>query len=105
MQDFYVARIFFEQSTQRENADLRPARRHRRFFQNQVRLAMVRFFFQNFLDHLHRALRILFHFPLRFHHGQRRGRDIKDGSLGRFAFGHFGSAQQLPARSGIPVPV
>ena len=43
MQHLLVARIFFEQRPQRENPDLRPARRHRRFLQEQICLTIVRF--------------------------------------------------------------
>ena len=82
VQHFHIARIFFEQGPQRENADLRPARRHRGFLQHQIRLSMVRLVLQHLLDHLHRALGIFLHLALRFHHRDRRGRNVKQAFFG-----------------------
>ena len=86
MQHFHVPRIVLQQSPQCEDANIRPASRHRRFFEDEIRLAMVRLVFQNLFDHFHRALRVLFHFSLRFHHRDGRGRDIEKTFLGRFVF-------------------
>ena len=73
VQQFYVAGIFLEQSSQREHTNFRPTGRDRGFFQGQVRLSIVRLIFQNFFDHFDRALRSPLNLTLRFHHRDRRG--------------------------------
>ena len=98
MQHFHVARVFFEQGLQRENPDLRPTRRHRRFLQKQICLAIVGFRFQNFLQHFNCAFGILFEFSLRLHHANRRRRDVEKTLLSRFAFRDRRASQQLAAR-------
>ena len=72
-------------------------RRHRRFLQKEIGLAIIRFLFQDFFDPLHRALRRFLDLTLRFHHRDRRGRNVEEAFLGCFLFGDFGPSQQLPA--------
>ena len=95
VEQFHVAWIFFEQRPQRENADLRPASRDRGFFQRQICLSMVRFIFQNLFDHFHRALRGLLNLALRFHHCERRSRNVEETFFAAFLFRDLGPAQQL----------
>ena len=97
IQHFGVARVLFEQRPQRKNSDLRPTRRQRRFLQKQICLAIVGFPFQNFLQHFDRALGVLFDLSLRFHHSDRRGRDVEKTFLSRFAFRDFRTSQQFAA--------
>ena len=98
MEDFRVARFVFEQSLEREDADLRPARRHRRLFQGEICLSIVGLILQDFFDQLHRALRILFQFALRFHDGKGRGGNVEENFLAGFLLRHFRAAQKLAAR-------
>jgi hypothetical protein len=93
VQHFDVAGISFDQRSQREHANLRPAGRYGRFLQSQGCLPMVRFFFQNSLQHFNRVFRVLFNFSLRLHNGYRRSRDIEKTFLCRLAF-HYLSAPQ-----------
>ena len=98
MEDFRVARFVFEQSLEREDADLRPARRHGRLFQDEVGLAIVRFILQDFLDQLHRALRIFLQLALRFHDRESRRGNIEECLLRGLLPRYFRPAQKLPAR-------
>ena len=95
VQQFQVTRIFFEQSAQGENPNLRPARRHRRFFQRQIGLPIVWLLFQDLFDHFHCALRCFFGLALRFHYRDRGGRNVEKTFFARFLFRDFGPAQQL----------
>ena len=95
VQQFYVAGIFLEQSSQREHTNFRPTGRDRGFFQGQVRLSIVRLIFQNFFDHFDRALRSPLNLTLRLHHRDRRSRNVEETFFASPLFRDFGSAQQL----------
>ena len=95
MEHFHVSRTFLKQRAEREHSNLRPAGRDGRFLEHQIRLPVIGLIFENFLDHLHRALRILLHFALRFHDRDGRGRDVEEGLLRRLVLGDFRPPQQL----------